>query len=261
MGFLVHPTGLVSVDHDINDFAETTIVRNPSFAKMKANPDMGVYSVFIRRARKQASKTQGNTRLIGDNCPFIYAVKRKTPGLHVNFKTIRDLVAPLNQILDKFVEQQHQNGIVYDLIVPMPSSHRIADILATRLSRKTGVPICNGLFRKSTANDVADMVNTDRDMPHNAKLNIFSAIQLATTEQRPFSLGDVKTEFRHYIRPLSLSGDIGNDQNILLVDDLFASGKTLMTARDELLGCASGLTIDALCLFSPLNNRIRNRQP
>jgi len=261
LGFLVHPTGLVSVDHDISDFAETTIMRNPSCTKMKADPDMIVHSVFIRRARKQASKTESNTKLVGDNCPFIYAVKRKTPGLYVNFKTIRDLIGPFNQILDKFVEQQQQNGIVYDLIVPMPSSHHIVDILATRLSRKTGVRVCKDLFIKSTVNDVVEMVNADRNMPHNAKLNIISAIQLAREKQRPFSLGDVKTEYRDYIKPLFLSSRIDNDQKLLLVDDLFSSGKTLRTARDELLGCASGLTFDAICLFSPLNNRIRNKNP
>lgn len=259
MGFLVHPTGLVSVDHTINDFAETTIVRNPSFTKMKANPHMEVYSVFIRRARKQASNTQGSGKLIGDNCPFIYAVKRKTPSLHVDLKTIRDLVVPFNQILDKFVVQQQEKGVSYNLIVPMPSNHRIADILAKRLSRKLKIPIENELFRKSTVDDVADMVNTDRGIPYNAKLNIISAINLAASEQRPFSLGDVKTEFRHHIRPLSLSGHVENNQKLLLVDDLFASGRTLITARDELLGSAAGLTINALCLFSPLNNRIRNR--
>lgn len=258
MGFIVNPSGLVSVDHSINDFAETTLFRNPASATTKSHPKMTVHSAFIRRARKQASKTKGSAQVIGDNCPFIYAVKGKIPGLHINTQTIRDLVNPLNEILNKFIEQQAQNNVSYDLIVPMPSSHRISDILATRLSRKAKVTMNTSIFRKSTADDVTDMVNTDRDIPHNAKLNIIAAINLAKQEGKSFSLGDVKTDYRHYIRPLSLHGRIPVCEKVLLVDDLFASGRTLITARDELLSAKPGLRIDAFCLFSPLNNRIRS---
>ena len=213
-----------------------------------------------KQTRRQAKKTIGSSSTVGDNCPFIYAIKGKIDGLHVNMQTIRDLVNPLNTILDKFIQSQRQKGIIYDLIVPMPSSHRIADILAQRISRKTKAPMDKSLFRKSTVEDVIDIVDINRDIPHSARMNIFNAINQAKDEDKAFSLGDVKTDFRDYVRPLSLVGTLPACERVLLVDDLFASGKTLVTARDELLDVNPTLTIDSFCLFSPLNNRIRPKK-
>lgn len=258
LGFIVNLDGLVSVDHSINDFAETTLTRNPVSTKTKSKPKMDVHSAFIRRARTNAKKTTGNSQTVGDNCPFIYAVKGKTEGLYINFQTIRNLINPLDQILNKFVEKQALKGITYDQVMPMPSSHPIAEILATRLARKYDINVCKDTFRKSTSSDIRAMVDSNQEIPHNAKINIMAAIQQANDENKAFSLGDVKVVNRSYISPLAIHSKPPECENILLVDDLFASGSTLITAQNELLAVNSKFKIDAFCLFSPLNNRIRS---
>jgi hypothetical protein len=260
LGFVVNDNGLVSVDHQIDDFGITTANNNPTSAKTHCEKPMQVHSIFLRHDRNKGKKTNVPGKLVGDNCPFIYAVKRKVEHLYVNTETVRDLCKPMNEILDKFIEKQNDIGVFYDFIIPMPSSHKIAEILANRVTRKLDVPLGKGFLRKSTSQDVFQQVNNDSDIPHDAKVNIIDAIKKSNTQKIPFSLGDVKTHNRLYIKPVSLAQRLTKCERVLLVDDLFATGRTLITAKEILQATNPNLDVDALCLFSPLNGRIRKEK-
>ncbi len=257
MGFIVQPSGLVTVDHDLNDFAETTLVNNPVSLKTKNKPTMELFSVFLRRSHKDAAKTSGHSQNIGDNCPFIYALKRKTPGLFINKKTIKDLIPVFYEIIDKFIENQKKAGFQYDLIVPCPSSHPIAKILAKRVSRKANVTLIDSPFRKSTACDVEDILSSSSEIPRGDRVNIMNAVSKSREENRPFAVGDVRIRSRRYITPLLLDTDLLERGRILLVDDLVASGQTLIVARKVIEQKHPELSVDSLCLFSPVNNRLK----
>ena len=89
-------------------------------------------------------------------------------------------------------------------------------------------------------------------------MNIFQAINAAQKKNCHFSLSEVKTLYRQYVEPLKLQ-TLPPGFSILLVDDLFASGKTLIAAKDALYTAKPAIQkIESLCLFSPLNGRIKN---
>lgn len=257
MGFVVNEDGLVSVNHDIDDFGITTSKFNPTKSRTHCKNPMIIHSIFKRYDRNRGKEKNVNGQLVGDNCPFIYAVKKKVTNLYVNTETIRSLCKPMNEIIDKFVQIQDQNKIKYDLIIPMPSSHNIASILATRVGRKLNVSLNKTCLRKSTSGDVFKQVDGNKKIPHEARTNILDAIKRAKQNNHAFSLGDVRTVNRKYVQPLSLIESLVDYQRVLLVDDLFATGTTLITAKDLLQSKNSKLEVDALCLFSPLNGRIR----
>jgi predicted amidophosphoribosyltransferase len=258
LGFIVNENGLISVDHSINDFGVTTTRGNPTHAKTHCVIPMPVHSIFLRHDRNKNSKYDKiPSKLIGDNCPFIYAVKKKVPNLFVNTQTIRDLCKPMNQILDAFVEKQSSDNIKYDFVIVIPSSHNISGILAKRIKNRLGIPLLNNLLRKSNSTDVFQQVNNDSSIPHSAKVNIMNAVKKSNTNKAPFSLSDVGTKYRSYVNPVASTKNVLLGSRVLLVDDLFATGTTLITARDVLLASNPNLIIDSLCLFSPLNGRIR----
>jgi hypothetical protein len=72
MEFVVNSDGLVFVAHDNKSHGDTRISSNPtsSMTHCKHHP-LTVYSIFIRH------KNKTNKRDTGDNCPLIYALKRK----------------------------------------------------------------------------------------------------------------------------------------------------------------------------------------
>lgn len=254
MGFVVNSDGLVSVDHSIDDFGITTSDRNPSstITLCKQNK-MDVFSIFVRYGYS------GTGKAIGDNCPFIYGLKGKR-DLYVNKDSIRDLSISMKKIISKIYDSHNEIGKSYDLVIPMPSSHILARVLAKRITRKfKGSIIADNVFRKSTSEDIRVQIN-DKDIPRGAKIDIFNAIKKSEDENKEFSLSDVKTKNRIHIQPISIINSIHESQRILLVDDLFATGRTLITAKDLLMKENKESCIDALCLFSPLNGKIRNRK-
>ncbi|MEP1444740.1 MAG: phosphoribosyltransferase [Paraglaciecola sp.] len=254
MGFIVNQTGLVSVVHSHNSFGDTRVSSNPTSAKTKClNSPMNVHSLLLR------GKNRSPKRAIGDNCPLIYALKKKEQ-LRTSYQSFKPLVDSLNQIVDKFFVQQCALGITYNEVITMPSSHKISLILGKRIATKFNASLNHGLFLKTTNAQVRQQIfGNFTAIPHGARTNIIDAVSKAELENREFSLSDVKTEYRNYVSPLTMNSTFNNTQSsILLVDDLFATGKTLVTAKDLLLshGCSIN-NIEALCLFSPLNGRIR----
>jgi hypothetical protein len=251
LGFVVEANGLVRVEHNINNYGATTPNRNPTNAKTRCeNNPLRVFSIFLRRSYGGAGKGKG------DNCPFIYAVKGKQ-NLHVNYSSIKFLNHSMIDILKKFSEQQERDKIKYDLIIPMPSSHQISNILASRLSLYLPDSVIEpGLFRKSTSEDVRGQVE---GIPHGARINIINAINKAVESNKNFSLSDVDTQNRKYIFPIEKVAEMKSVKRVLLVDDLFATGTTLITAKNLIKASNPQVIVEAMCLFSPLDGRVRNK--
>lgn len=253
MGFIVDHNGLVSVDHDSKSYGITTVKGNYTRAKTRcAHNPLRVFSIFLRRSYKGSGKGKG------DNCPFIYGIKKKR-GLKVNYSSVKALHSSMTTIIEEFSKAQRRADIQYDLIIPMPSSHSISYIVSRRLSKVLpGSIVENGFFRKSSSEDIRRQLS-DESIPHGAKVNISNAINLAEESGLNFSLSDVDTANRKYLRPIELITAIPKVDRILLVDDLFATGTTLITAKELIKHQYPGVVVEAMCLFSPLDGRIKQK--
>jgi len=227
MGFVIDENGLVSVNHSVRDFGNTTIKGNPtqSITRCEEHP-MKIYSIFLRR--------KSDVKNSGDNCPLIYAMKRKR-NLHVTRGSIDDLCHNVYEIIKVFTKGRISEGNVYDVIIPMPSSHKISYYLAKRVSSffHGSVVECD-FFSKASDSDVYNKINDDNDIPHDARVNIINAINISREKEVSFSIGDVNTKFRKYVNPLVFNGGYFEGKKILLVDDLFATGATLISAKNHL---------------------------
>lgn len=249
MGFLIDNNGLVSVDHSVKDFGDTTVKGNPTEAltRCKEYP-MKIYSIFLRRKSDVSNS--------GDNCPFIYGMKNKR-GLYITRDSIGDLCDNIYDIMRVFFKKRISEGTCYDLIIPMPSSHKISYYLAKRLvDFFSGSELGGGFFRKALVSDVLRQIDMDGDIPHEAKMNIVNAINYSK-DGANFSVGDVNTKFRKYISPIIFNGGSFEGKKILLVDDLFATGATIISAKNHIRRLGGAVKVDGFCLFSPLDGRIR----
>ena len=250
MGFVVKKSGSVLVDHSINDFGDTRVEKNPTSARTLCRTNsLLVSSVIIRHG------TSGK-QVIGDNCPFIYGLKNKK-NLFVGFHAMKTLLLAIDGILDKYACDRINNSVTFDLIIPMPSSHSISNILAKRVHQHfANSELFNTAFRKSDSDDIERQLAL-KPFSRSARLNIMNAVNKANKSGKAFSLSDVKTSFRKLIAPLTRKQALPEVNNILIVDDLFASGQTLITAKNSIIEQLPNANVEALCLFSPLNGRIR----
>jgi len=257
MGFEIDQSGKVSVNHDNNNFGDTRIQSNPTDATTKCNSNpLTVHSLILRHKNHTTNKN----RSIGDNCPLIYALKKKE-NLSITYNSFKPLVPNLKKIIEKFLQQQQSLGMIFQEVISMPSSHSISKILGNRMANSFSAYHQSSAFTKATALDVKQQVVNDfRRINHAARTNITNAANRALTEGREFSLSDVSTKHRKFVQHISLNPNynINYDHKILLVDDLFATGKTLTTAKSLLIQKGvDPLMIVGLCLFSPLDGRIR----
>lgn len=253
MGFVVRKSGSVVVDHSTIDFGDTRIEKNPTSSKTlcRSNPLL-VSSVIIRHGSKRR-------RVVGDNCPFIYGLKKKQ-NLFVGYNAMKTLLPAIDGILGKYASNKNGNNVSFDLIIPMPSSHSISSILARRVQRHfPNSKLFTTAFRKSTSDDIEQQLDQN-SFNHGARLNIMNAVNKAKESGEAFSLSDVKMDFRNLIAPLTQEQALPEVNNILIVDDLFASGQTLVTAKNRIMEQLPHVNVEALCLFSPLNGRIRKHK-
>lgn len=256
MGFRIDKNRVVHLDPTTLEFGDTSRQRNPTSTQTLCthNP-LTVHSLVLRRAAKASVKG------MGDNCPLIYALKRRD-GLTVTYSSIKPIIRLIDDLLNKFKAQVYTHESHFDAILPMPSSHKLSTWLARRFSEITGIHIIEGVLQKVDSDALEQQLLLDRFnqqlIPHKARTNIMNAVKHSRRNNVPFSISQVATHYRKYLTPVLLvDTDFSDKSRILLVDDLFASGRTLIAAKNEILRQHPHLKIEALCLFSPLNGRAR----
>jgi len=250
--------GEVIVDHAENDHLNTGTEGNPIELSFRG---MTVHSVFGRRRISAKMARNRTAKLQGDNCPLIYALKGldELTVLRTSVKRLNDSIPVILDVIEAKVLHQ------IDVIVPMPSSSGLALILARRLWRRmasqNGTQLRTDIIVKST-NLQASARAKGLTAPNNKALaykeaNELKAIirTLHATSAAPYAAKEVKTRFRKYFDPLQLAqgiAPVAAGTRFLLVDDLMATGETLVAAIG-LLTAGGTCTVDhAVTWFSPL---------
>ena len=222
------------------DLINTDIATNPTFV---VKHGLFVYSVF-RRVRHRS--------LSGDGNPLIYALKRKS-GYLISKNEILKFMPAFYAILGKLSKGYPNVGIS---IVPMPSNHSISFYLARRIQRQIpGAILIPNLLQKKTCGQVyTELCLITPPATQKSEFNRLLAFLSKRTNEE-FSLKDVDVKLRHFTQPLQLNQQVQIPNTlILLVDDLMASGTTLLCARN-LLAAAATIEhgwVSSICLLSTI---------
>ncbi|WP_348731449.1 phosphoribosyltransferase [Rheinheimera texasensis] len=210
--------------------------RNP---KISSSHGLKIQSIY-RRTKDGDSARDGN--------PFIYALK-SINGFSISLNELRKFKPSFDTILHSVLQ-----GSQFTAVVPMPSSHPIAVILARRIARKAGCQLVPQLFMKNTVGNIVRSFNLANVKPKDLK-GVKS--QLATynklSPQIPVTLKEIDVKIRPYFAPLVINPQVTHipNGNVLIVDDLISSGTTLRHAQSLLLS-SGGQCSMAVCLLSSL---------
>lgn len=245
MGLVIHGTHVV-VDHACKDWLVTEPAGNPTEEWVE---DLRIWSVFRRRLTSAKLQRDRRLKMLGDNCPIIYALKGKQ-GLTTDLASILLLSRSFDIILDDITNRDTEG---YDVVISMPSSHPLSAMIATRFARKFSAPHLGNIFRKITVEEALNMLDrADINVADHKRLAFRIGKQLQSAGfNGAFSLKDIPVGFRHIFTPLKISpGALTiNPSRILLVDDLLATGTTMITAAELLRQANPHASVCGACLF------------
>ena len=246
MGLVIEGSKVL-VDHGSKEHLVTTPEGNPKRYTLKnASGELEVFSVFTRlKASSRARKNRAG-RMVGDNCPLIYALKGKE-GLTTGYRSIRELLISGASIVSGFQPEGDE------VLVPAPSSHPLVGYLTRILSSELKLQIADSLLRKASVQSVlADLeAAIDASPSYRVRKELQNTV-LKVQRQEVFALKDVPTTYRELIRPFEVGvGRLPDgQQRVVLVDDLVASGTSLIGAMSVLKDRYPDTQFRAITLFS-----------
>lgn len=234
---------LVDVDQSHNQLLNTGRHGNPVVQIAGEDADeIYVYSTFQRQMTPRSMSRLPHIKQ-GDNCHLLYALKRKN-GLCTTFGAVRRLMLHFDAIVEDMIDQSGE----FDVVIPMPSGHLISRLYAKRLAARYGCPMIDSVFVKATKQAARDQLAV-ADLSWSEKKTLKYRIG---KDDGDFAMKDIPTSYRSFFNPVVLQPThvpVGCEK-ILLVDDLLASGSTLIAARRQLLAISPDADIAAACLFS-----------
>lgn len=227
---------VVVVNHSSKDHLYTGTYSNPSKTIISG---IDVFSVYRRKKSPGPERRDRDLKRLGDNCPLIYALKGKQ-DLSVELSSIKRLMDFMPDILDKMVGE-----LPDDLtdIVTIPSAHPLAKTLAKRLGRRLFLPVRDDLLVKATCFEAtrrADKIlKEDRfSVSREIEVDLRNTVKrLLKSAQAPYSSKETRVPIRSYFDPLKVCPghmEISAESKVLLVDDLLASGETILAANSLL---------------------------
>jgi hypothetical protein len=244
VGFNVDPVKrVVSVDHQHNEYAVTTVEGNPvskSFAGIK------VISVFARTKARRDRSTPG------DNCPMLYALKGQK-DLKTGYRSIVVLYQNYIRILSNIVEEWRPHG-TWDCIIPIPSSSNLPSLMAKSVfSHSGGDVVQTKLLSKISAKQVLDSID-ELAISAKDRATLRARVKNFIREHggdSAFQIKCVDTKLRKHLNPFVLMPEPTEapPQRVLLVDDMITSGTSIISAANLLRERYAGVHIEAITLF------------
>ncbi len=220
---------LINTDIDFNPTSSVTY-------------NITIHSIY-RRVKTRGYHSDGN--------PLIYALKNQK-GYKISKSELKKFLYSFRYILSKLLQDKS-----YDLILVLPSSSNIAKEVAQRVSRVLVEDlIVQDVFEKRSVGEVIDdiditvIANKDRQKGIKRQLSKLQKID----RDRTFSMKNIPPKVREYFSPIKLQSkfDFSSYKNILIVDDLLATGNSIRSARDIILSQNDKVKVEGLCLFSGL---------
>ena len=248
LGILVNDNKVVTFTSETEQLVNTSLDANPNHHKLN---DLIVHSVFKRLYSRQG----------GDGNPLIYALKGQK-GFSISLKECGKFNPNISKILHNLM-----HGKDYEVILTMPSSHKVVEIFAKKINRinKNNCILINDIFSKKTIcevyYDLQDLPLTPKYKKDIIALRRSLERDLTNNPNKAFSMKEVATKDRMFIRPLKIDpAQIEKvmeikGKSILLVDDLLASGTTLTSAYNLLKEMEISEQIEAICLLGKLGNK------
>lgn len=206
-------------------------------------------SSFLYYVVKREKLREKRGKPLGDNCPLLYAIKGND-NLHIENK---DLFLFYDYV-ERALIHHFENNFGHDLIIPAPSSCSVSEAVANILHYHFKSKILNleDYVRKLSKEEVIAYVND------NLNDTLQQSINNNLYHKSDFKLKYIKPKDRKSLPPIFKFNNKqelqkkGDFKNIILVDDIYSSGKTLMSLKYELKTIYPNATISALTLFSPL---------
>lgn len=238
MGIDVGRDKAVSINETHEHGVDTSEDRNPTVSKFHG---MFVMHVFRRNQRGTRSD---------DGNPLIYALKSLK-----SFSITRHWESWLFRRALAIIAKERDALSAYDLCIPIPSSSPFCERFAAVVSDQLGIDILVPTFiRKRTIGAVlADATANPPKVRRGAaddfkrQLRTWTAVNGEATYQAK----DVATSIRTLFKPLETTPEAPDltGLKVLIVDDLFATGSSLLTMR-ELLEGLGARQVGALCFLS-----------
>lgn len=240
MGIDVTSDKRVVFNHSHEDLVSTHPDKNPTSFYVN---EMHVLAVFRRVMAKSRH---------GDGNPLIYALKRKS-GFTISNTEIKRFMPAFKVIFTKAIT--NFRCCEFDYVLPMPSKHKISEILAKRVVQITDYgEVRRDFLRKKTRGEVlAEFERTTIPKKYKKEAVAFKKSLEKGDPHGIFQMKEVESCLRQYIQPVVLACDPERkNPNILLVDDLVSSGATFSSAIEALRIVFPESQIEGLCLLSPL---------
>ncbi len=219
------------VNTDINSNPTTSIIHN-----------IKIHSIY-KRVKTKSNQWDGN--------PLIYALKNQK-GYRISRAELKKFLYSFYFILNRLLEDKN-----YDLILVLPSSSNVAKEVAKKVSNSLHTTLnVDDIFDKKSVSEVIEEIDisvvTNKGKLKELKHQL-SKLQKIDRE-KTFSMKNVSPKIREYFVPIKLKRkfDFSHYKNILIVDDLLATGNSIKSARDIILTQNSKVNIEGLCLFSGL---------
>lgn len=248
MGITVDHNKVVTFTSRTEQLVNTSIDANPNQYKLN---DLVVYGIFKRLYSRQG----------GDGNPLIYALKGQR-GYSISLQECGKFNPNLSVILDRLLAEKN-----YEVILTMPSSHKVVERFATKINRKisTNCILITDIFTKKTFHEVyEDLQRLPLTAKHKKDIIALRRSIERDAQKDPnkiFSMKEVDTKDRMFICPLKINPERIEiirkirGKSVLLVDDLLASGTTLTSAYNLLIDLEISTKIEAICLLGKLGNK------
>jgi hypothetical protein len=238
MGIEVSKTNQVSINHRHENGVDTSLDGNPSRGHLKGIPLVHVF----RRNHNGSRRDDGN--------PLIFALKGMR-GFSITPFWEKQLMKRAVQIISSASEDFAE----IDYCMPVPSSSPLCGKFAALVAHTLEKPIIDPTFlRKMKVGEVLAEVKAN---PPRVRLGLKVAFtsQLSTLERtdqnREWQAKEVDISIRHLFHSFILEGEAPPlaDRHVLLVDDLFATGSSILSLR-QVVQNQLGASVSAMCLLS-----------
>jgi len=238
MGIEVSNTKVVSINDQHENGVDTSVHGNPTRDRLKAIPLIHVFRRNFRGTRQD------------DGNPLIHALKGRR-GFTITPFWEQQVMSRTRRILAEVADDLQG----FDHCMPMPSSSTFCTRFAAEVSQVAGAPLLPPTFlRKKRVGEVLQELAANPPRLRPAQKGPFTSQLHAWHGLDPnadYQAKDVPLNLRHLVSPFMRQGTPPNvgGQRILVVDDLFATGSSILAAR-EILQNQLGAQIAGVCFLS-----------